>query len=392
MNRGRALGPGRLEKVNGRWSLLWTDELGRRKRKVLAATKSEAERIRAEIIRRRDMAMAGLGAEDGQGGLLAEVVEGYLVDLRPRVSPRHFKQVEARLDRTVAALDGLRVRDLRPMHIVRIRNEAVVGGASHRTANLVVTTLQAAFRWAVENEVVAHNPIAHVRKLPETADHRKCRRRAMTDDEIARFLAAAEDDDGRCELLWGYHRVPQAPLWMALLETAARYGELTKATWADFDAKARVLVLRAENTKSRKQRAVPLRDEMARRLQELRAMHEAVHNRLPRAFEAIFLSPEGCTMPWHTANLARVFHRLLKAAGIRKVNAQGEKLDIHALRHTAATRFARRGVPLVHAQRILGHSDPKLTAQAYTHLDVEDLREAVEIPEPAAELKHKEAR
>jgi len=392
MNRGRALGPGRLEKRNGRWSLLWTDELGRRRRKVLAATKAEAESMRSEIVRRRDMALLGLGAQAGQDLLLAEVVGEYTADLEPRVSPRHFKQVKSRLDRTVAVLDGLRVRDLKPMHVVRFRNEAVAAGASHRTANLLVTTLQSALRWAVENEVVAHNPIAHVRKLPETADHRKCRRRAMTDDDILRFLRAAEDDDERCALLWDYHRVPQAPLWMALLETAARYGELTKATWADFDAKARVLVLRAESTKSRKQRAVPLRDEMANRLQALRRFHEAVYNRIPRASEPIFLSPEGRPQLWHTANVMRVFHRLLRAAGIRKVDAEGRKLDIHALRHTAATRFARRGVPLVHAQRILGHSDPKLTAQAYTHLDVEDLRAAVEIPAPVAEQKHKEAR
>ena len=31
-------------------------------------------------------------------------------------------------------------------------------------------------------------------------------------------------------------------------------------------------------------------------------------------------------------------------------------------------------------QRMLGHSDPKLTARVYTHLEVEDLRAAVEGP------------
>jgi integrase len=30
------------------------------------------------------------------------------------------------------------------------------------------------------------------------------------------------------------------------------------------------------------------------------------------------------------------------------------------------------------AQRLLGHSDPKLTARIYTHIEVEDLRDAVE--------------
>ena len=71
-----------------------------------------------------------------------------------------------------------------------------------------------------------------------------------------------------------------------------------------------------------------------------------------------------------------------------KVDAQGEKLDIHALRTTCASRMARNNVPLVKAQRILGHSDPKLTAVHYVGLDVEDLRDAVEgLPAPRTQPK-----
>ena len=72
------------------------------------------------------------------------------------------------------------------------------------------------------------------------------------------------------------------------------------------------------------------------------------------------------------------FRAVLDRAGIPVVDARGEKLDVHALRYTAATRMARNGVPLAVAQRLLGHSDPKLTAQVYTQLDTEDLRGAVE--------------
>ena len=46
------------------------------------------------------------------------------------------------------------------------------------------------------------------------------------------------------------------------------------------------------------------------------------------------------------------------------------------------TRLARAGAGLVQTQRLLGHSDPKLTAQVYTHLDVEDLRGSVECLPP----------
>jgi site-specific recombinase XerD len=52
-------------------------------------------------------------------------------------------------------------------------------------------------------------------------------------------------------------------------------------------------------------------------------------------------------------------------------------VDLHALRHTAASRWARRGVPLVVAQRMLGHQDVRLTASVYVHVGVEELRVAV---------------
>jgi len=56
-------------------------------------------------------------------------------------------------------------------------------------------------------------------------------------------------------------------------------------------------------------------------------------------------------------------------------------------RHPAATRFARAGVPLQKAQRILKHSDPALTAQIYSHLEVDDLRDAVDRMQAASDVR-----
>ena len=117
---------------------------------------------------------------------------------------------------------------------------------------------------------------------------------------------------------------------------------------------------------------------MVERLKLMKMLHETVLVRLPTASERVFLTPEGRPFPWHSANLMRIFDRLLERAGIAKVDTTGEKLDIHALRHTCASRLARAGVDLNRAQRLLGHSDPKLTAQVYTHVDAEDLRPAIE--------------
>lgn len=378
--RGRALGPGRLWKRDKNWVLDFTDADGRRKRRVLGTDKRAAERRRLELIRRRDMELDGLGSVEGQSLLLSEVADQYLEDLQPRVTPRHYKNVSSRLEKTLTDLDGLRVRDLKPMHVVRIRSQATSGGASNRTANLIVQSLQAMLRWAVENQIVAQSPIDNVRPLPYTRDHHVYRRRPMTEDEIVRFLAASEEEDEDLDLasaLAGLQRVPQTPMWMAFMETGARWNELRLATWGDLDLGRRLLTLRAENTKSRKQRVIPITEGLLDRLVGLRALQESVLGRLPNVEDRILLSPEGCPWSHETTNSRRIFDRLLQKAGIAKVDAQGEKLDIHALRTTCASRMARNGVPLVKAQKILGHSDPKLTAVHYVGLDVEDLRDAV---------------
>ena len=73
--------------------------------------------------------------------------------------------------------------------------------------------------------------------------------------------------------------IPQATFWIALIETGARFGELTRTTWADLSESKATLALRAANTKSRKERVLPLRRELLDLLRELRV---AQHGRLSR--------------------------------------------------------------------------------------------------------------
>ncbi len=375
--RGRAKGPGRLWKRGGQWVLDYTDERGERHRRSLSTSRKEAELIRADLIRKRDMTTAGLGSEVGQGLLLSEICDGYLADLRGRVTTMHYRNVSQRLQRTIPKLGSLRVQDLKAMHVIRLRSEELAAGKSHRTANLVATTIQALLRWAVENELIMRSPIDRVKRLPETEEHLRCRRRAMSDQEITRFLDAAEADDAENALRWSYTRVPQVPLWRALLETGARWNELRLTRWGDVDLAGESLVLRAENTKTRRMRVIPLTPSLTATLRSLKVLHQAVLGRLPSVQDFIFLSPEG--EPWlkYTTNCMRIFDRLLERAKIAKVDVTGAKLDLHALRHTAGTRLVRVGVSIVHAQKLLGHADPKTTARIYAHLEVEDLRAAV---------------
>jgi integrase len=367
-----------LEKRGDQWLVIYTDAQGLRVRRSLGTDRRVAERRRHELITRRDMELDGLGSIEGQLLSLGEIQTDYLADLEPRVTPRHFRGVRDRLARVLARLGKVRVRDLRAMDVVRLRNEMKAAGASNRTCDTYTHSLKGMLAWAVAAGLIAANPLAGLKRLPASRDHHVYRRRALSEDEVERFLAAARAEDEELAVIAPGVRVPQATLWEFLLEVGSRWGETRLLSWGDLDIARRVVVLRAENTKSRKTRAIPVSAALLDDLVRLRALQERVLGRLPNASDRVFLSPEGCAWGWPTTNPMRILDRLLDRAGIAKVDAQGQKLDIHALRTTCASRMARRGVPLVIAQRWLGHSDPKLTAQHYTHLDVEDLRAAVE--------------
>jgi integrase len=321
---------------------------------------------------------------------LASIQREYLDDLKCRVSPCHYKNVKARLERVVPALQVDDLCQLQPLQVIRYRNQQREKGASNRTANLVVDSLGAMFGWAVGCGLIETNPLRNVRRLPDGAGHQRYRRRALSDAEIERFLYAAHQEDKANATTWsdqgggeGNHRrqstrVPQTTMWLAFLETGARWSELTRARWSDLDAAQRTLILRAETTKSKKRRVIPLRPLMVSALQALRTLHEVILNRALTDADPIFRSPEAAVWMRPTNNAMRLFNRVLKRAGIARVDGEGRKLDIHCLRHTFGSRLARNGVGLVQVQRLMGHSDPKLTAQVYTHLDVDDLRRAVE--------------
>ncbi len=169
----------------------------------------------------------------------------------------------------------------------------------------------------------------------------------------------------------------QYPLSPGLAVTGARWSELTSVTWGLVDLRNRVLVLHPSTTKNGRVRALPLEGELVDVLEELEAVHARRLGERPGENALVFVSP--LWRPWQPQrrNALRVFYRLLEAAGIERRDSLGRQLDIHALRTTFGTRLARRGVPLATAQKILGHSTPALTAEHYTRLAVDDLREGV---------------
>src|SRR5262249_28178240 len=147
--------------------------------------------------------------------------------------------------------------------------------------------------------------------------------------------------------------------------TGARQGQLLKLEWRDVDPKRRLLTLRPETGKTKKANHVPLNgaaigavrdlqlerdDWIAQQLAEDGRKRESAPN------EALF--PGNVRKHW--VNIHGLWDNVL-------ADAKLEDFTFHDLRHTFASKLVQRGVDLFTVQKLLTHSDPKLTAR-YSHL------------------------
>jgi len=376
LSRGRGLGAGRLWKRGRTWVLDYADESGDRRRETLGTKRREAEELQAEIIARRNRVMRGIEVV-AQDIVLTELRDDYLGDLRARVTPHHALNVQLQLVRILNDLPVRTVLELKPQHFLAYRAGMKERGLSNRCCNVHLQAIRGMLTWALKLEMIDRNPLAGIDKLPDGKKYQVCLRRDLSEAEIERFLEAATTYDQ----IWGPDkpRVPQAPMWRTLLETGMRYGELRQLVWGDFDQDAATLLIRAETTKAGVARQIPIREHLLREIVELRAVHWRVTGKRPTDGAPIFLTPLARLHSVFSNNIRRPFDRILKIARIAPLDEQGRKVDIHALRHTFISRLQRAGVSLVHAQKLAGHSDPKLTAMIYTHLNTEDLRAAIDM-------------
>ena len=210
--------------------------------------------------------------------------------------------------------------------VERVRGWLFSGGRKAATVNRYLAALKTLLRMAQDWGELPEPP--KVRLEIERPQHR----RALTDEEIGRILAATESAETRRLIIW-------------LADTGMRLGEALSLTSADIRDGCAWL----SDTKSGRPRVVPL----TRRALSVIA---GVEGRLFKGG------------PWK-------FARHFKAA-VRRAGIDPKGVCLHALRHTCCTNLVTRGAGLAAAGAVLGHSTATMTAR-YAHLDITALRQAV---------------
>lgn len=394
-----------VKETSTKWYGQFKDADGKRRRVPLCTDKAAALQMLAALERGVARNKVGLvdPYEKHHQAPIAEHVDGYAAHLRntENVSPKHLKETMRRLRFVLEGCQASKLSDVRADAVELVLRRLaergasgeLKGGASARTRNTYLASIRAFTRWCLASRRLEQDPLAPVPSARGTrrkgrshhlaaAGEARRKRRALTEAELIRLLRVARDRPLREAMTIRTGRLrgevvgrvrpevrarlerlgrERSLIYKTLVLTGLRRGELAalQACHLLLDGPQARIVLPGEGTKNGEEARILLRSDLAAELADwLRATGK-------RGTDPVFRIP---------VELVKILKRDLAAAGIPYRDERGRTLDVHALRYTTATFLSRAKVSPRVAQRMMRHSDIKLTMQVYT--DVHQLDEA----------------
>ncbi len=283
-------------------------------------------------------------ADSVKGTVSRATYDGYKRDVHHHIIPE---------------LGRRKLKELTPGDIRRLYRKMTERGLKDRSSEYVHTTLRKSLKAAVVDRLITHNPTDGVKPSKTLAGAAK-ESKALDPYQVKELLEASFES--RFEALY-----------VVAIHTGLRRGELLGLKWEDVDLEAGTLAVRRSldvdgTFKSPKNRAAKRTLRLTARALDALKAHKALQNaeRLragARWQDHGLVFPNTLGKPMNAGNLyRREFQPLLERAGLTD-----EGFTIHSLRHTFATTLADKGVHPSTAQKMLGHSDIRMTLAIYTH-------------------------
>lgn len=213
------------------------------------------------------------------------------------------------------------------------------------------------FERAVENQMIQFNPAKNLR-MPE---YEKGSRRSITENERKHFMLCYEKD-------------PSYLLFYIMLNCGCRPEEAINLIGKDIDRENRLLHIRGTKTKN-SDRYVPIPDALFATIKAVKLLEPISPNRDGRKHSR--------------SSYIRLYEHLRRDMNISMGcktyrNALIPPLPLaedfvpYCFRHTYCTDLCKSGIDVRIAQKLMGHANISITADIYTHVDMDDIRAAAE--------------
>jgi integrase len=263
------------------------------------------------------------------------------------------------------ALGSHKLKTLSEQNIEHGINLIIQNGFAGSVAQKCLQIMITCLKRAVKEKLILTN----VALLVEKPEYTPKETMIWIADQTAIFLEAIKDH-------------PQYIAFLLLFTYGMRRGEVLGLRWSDIDFENNNIhvrqqigringCLKASKLKTKNSfRVIPL--DMAIRMAIIEHAKKNIVE-IPPFNPHFKLSTQGTIVtsnagtPLDPRNLIRIFHNLSKQAGLPRIK-------VHATRHIAATNFKDVNMPIVDAQKVLGHAKPETTLKFYQHGTTETQR------------------
>ena len=336
---------------------LWWTENGRRRKRELTVCGSLRDARRFERDLKNEMKAGRLVAQQEEQRPIPTfkdfTEEWFQAYVMPNNKPSEHDNKRITLDKHLLPFFGhLTIDNIDTYSIEQFKAQQCRKDYAPATVNLHLACLRKCLQCAMEWGLIETNPARAVKKVKNDAQ----KWTFLDFDEVEAFLAAASDK-------W-------RPVFLTIMETGLRRGEVLALRWRDIDWSNRLVNVRhtlykgeLDTPKTKASiRSIPMTDRVYAVLAALR--------RQPGALEAehVFASEVGAAL--NAGNLRRGLEATWKRAKMRKIRP-------HDLRHTFASHLAMAGVPIRTIQQLMGHESLDMTLK-YAHLTEGHQREAMD--------------
>ena len=358
--QGKELGIGITRRKDGRYSAKFKSKSGKRVEKYFGKLN----------MARKWLADTRYEDEHGNIGKSTNMTVDawfncWLTEIKGKTVRRNtFSSYKDRYKKNIKEIIGnMIISEVKPMHCQNVLNIMDNNGYSGSNMAKTKATLSVMFSDACENGLIPSNPVTKSVKCPKRPEKNT---KVLTLYEQKRFLDAAKRSINYNHFLF-------------VLQTGVRSSELRGLKWDDIDFQNRIVHIRrnaiydSSNSRfvagglktSSGLRDIPMTQTVYDLLMDIKHQ-QTNHRKKLISFEFadhVFLNRSGNLLS--NSNYDSYLRNICSKAEI-------ERISMHTLRHTFATRCIESGMKPKTLQKILGHANISMTMDLYVHVTADE--------------------
>jgi integrase len=337
-----------IAKRRGRYVIDFYDNQGKRRWKTLPkdARKKDANKALREI---EDLLEKGIYLPDKRIPTFKTLGADWLQQKKPNIRESTWEMYERHLKLHFGEIDNLKINRITIATVEKFISKRQRDSMNINTLRKLIVTFNQVLNYAVRRRLIDYNPVRDAERPKGLGIEEKEIVSVLTPYEIKAFLNEVKEHKYRV-------------LFMLAIMSGVRRGELLGLKWDAVDWKNnQIRIKRTFNSGKWYQpktkasnRSIDIGPSMMMELRKWKLVCPVSKLNL------VFPNEQG--EPIEPTYLRREhFYPALKAAGAKQIR-------FHDLRHTYASILIKQGENLKYIQSQLGHANPSVTLNTYSHL------------------------